>query len=311
MKIECPSCKLTGNINEATVPATGLAMTCPRCKANFTALRPVAGSGSAGAMVDSCPSCQYATFSEEKFSTCPKCGLVVADYLRKQQEARDVQKSRPQAPASGRPAHQPPPVELSVEQRKKEEESRRKYGIDKVAESQLPPEVLAVNSYDSTPLPVMIVGWITVIAGILLIIYGVSGLLEFAGKLKEAKVAIQAGDEALTTSNLVLEFGIIPAIIIVYSLTMIFFGSQFLLLKRWSLKALGFGAWAGICLAAVMELTDMIAWCRRASDSASIGYYATGILGGVLLAALWIVPLLVLAEYLKSEQFEKAGKSFV
>jgi predicted Zn finger-like uncharacterized protein len=84
MKIECPGCKLSGNIDDSTVPATGLAMTCPRCKKPFTVEKPVVAAGEAVAMLDSCPKCQYSTFSEEKFAICPKCGLVVADYHKEQ-----------------------------------------------------------------------------------------------------------------------------------------------------------------------------------------------------------------------------------
>ncbi|TLN00954.1 hypothetical protein FDZ73_17725, partial [bacterium] len=32
MKIECPSCHLTGNINSVDVPAEGRNFECPRCK---------------------------------------------------------------------------------------------------------------------------------------------------------------------------------------------------------------------------------------------------------------------------------------
>lgn len=311
MKIECPSCKLSGNINDAAVPATGIGMTCPKCKTHFTVERPVAGEGLGNAMVDNCPSCQYATFSEEKFSTCPKCGLVVGEYLRQQLAGRGTQKSRPQPPPNGRAAHEQPLAQgqLSLAERKKEEEALKKYGFDKLPAAAAQAEPIALRGGD-TPLSIMIVGWTTVIVAILLVVYGSSGLLEYAARLKEAKTALLAGEEALSMGELFLKFALFPIGIISYSLGMLFFGSQFLLLRRWALKALAMGAWAGIGLAAVMELTDMVAWCRRASDNASLGYYATGILGGALLAALWILPLLVLAEYLKSEQFAEISNSF-
>jgi predicted Zn finger-like uncharacterized protein len=311
MKIECPSCKLSGNINDANVPATGLAMICPRCKAHFTAERPVAGAGG-DAMVDTCPACQYATFSEEKFSTCPKCGLVVADHLRKQLAARDAQKNRLQNQHAARPPQEEalPLPQLSPEQRKKEEEALRKYGLDKTSGGAEPAEPEAPRLQDSMPLPIIIVGWVTVIATIFLIIYGISGIMEFAGKLKDAEEALKTGEAALSSGGLFLNFALFPIVLIIYSLAMLFCAGQFLLLRHWALTALETGAWIGIGLAAVMELADIVAWCRRASDNASFGYYATGILGGLLMAALWIVPLLLLAEYLKSEQFDRVSKLF-
>ena len=98
MKIECPGCKLTGNINDATVPATGLAMTCPRCKQKFIAEKSVPQAGAAVAMLDTCPSCQYATFSDEKFAVCPRCGLVVAEYQKKLLAARKSEPGRHAVP---------------------------------------------------------------------------------------------------------------------------------------------------------------------------------------------------------------------
>jgi len=99
MKIECPECKLAGNVDDSLIPATGIAMNCPRCKTRFAVERPQAGSEHASAMLDTCPSCQYATFSEEKFSVCPKCGLVVADYQGQMLTARGSDRGGKKSPA--------------------------------------------------------------------------------------------------------------------------------------------------------------------------------------------------------------------
>jgi predicted Zn finger-like uncharacterized protein len=313
MKIECPNCKLSGNIDDATVPATGLSMTCPRCKAHFTAERPVQVSGPSGAMLDNCPSCGYATFSEEKFAVCPKCGLVIADYHQKLLAARQAEKTRARTPAPSERNQQAqplPPLRLTEEQRRKEEEARKKHGLDKEPGVIELPEPVKVRRGGDTPLPVQIIGWVTVIVTLALVIYGISGILEYLAKLKEAKAALLAGDEAYSKGDLYLKYAIFPVLTIIYALVMLVFGSQFLSMRLWSVKALKSGALFGIVLFASMELTDMVAWCRRASDNASFGYYATGLGGGLLMAALWILPLIALSEYLRSPQFEKLSDRF-
>ncbi len=310
MKIECPECKLTGNIDDAIVPATGLAMTCPRCKKKFTAEKPVLQSGAAAAMLDNCPSCQYATFSEEKFAVCPKCGLVVADYRRNLLESRKSAARRPNAPPVRRVQEEAPPVRISEEQRQRDEESRKKYCLDKVpgvAEVEEPSK--AVPSVE-TPLPVLIIGWATIIVAILLTVYGGNGINEYLGKVKEAIAAIAALEEAESPVVLFLQFLFFPILLLGYALVMLVLAIQFMSLKRWCVKAMQGGARGGIVLIALMKMTEMFFWCRRASADASLGYYAMGLLGDVLMAALWLAPFLALAEYFKSPLYEEIDKFF-
>ena len=37
-------------------------------------------------LVDTCPSCNFSTFGDETFSTCPKCGIVIKTYVERQRE---------------------------------------------------------------------------------------------------------------------------------------------------------------------------------------------------------------------------------
>lgn len=310
MKIECPECKLTGNIDDSTVPATGLAMTCPRCKKKFTAEKPVYEAGAAVAMLDTCPSCQYATFSEEKFAVCPKCGLVVADYHKKLLESRKTAAPRQNAPPPRRAQEEAAPVRITEEQRRRDEESRKKYGLDKVPGVVEIEEPVKAHQQVEKPLPICIVGWGTIFVAILLIAYGGSGIQEYLVKVKEAKAAIAALEGAASAPTLFFQFLLFPLLSIVYALVMLVFAIQFMSLKKWYAKALRGGAWAGGILIALMKLTDMFFWCRRASADASFSYYAMGLLGDVLMAALWLAPFLVLAEYLDSEMYEKIERAF-
>lgn len=312
MHIECPGCKLSGNIDEAMVPATGLIMTCPRCKKQFTVERPVFQAGEVAALLDTCPSCQYGTFSEEKFSVCPKCGLVVADYQRQLLASRQNQRGRgASAVPAGRPMGEnaPPPPRLSPEQLQKEEEARRKYGLDKIpgtVETATP----FAGSVGDAQLPVLIAGWGVIVASLVIICFGIGGVVEYLAKVKEAQAALEALEGARSGSALFFEYLLFPLLSILLAAVMLFFGAQFLAMKKWSIGAIQYGAWGVAAILALMKISDMIFWFRRASADASFGYYAMGILGDILLMALYVVPFLVLAEYLKSPLFEKSEELF-
>ena len=314
MRIECPGCTLSGTLDESTVPATGLAMTCPRCKKPFIVERPAPAAGVAGAMLDSCPKCQYATFSEEKFSVCPKCGLVVADYHKEQLAARQNQKSRPVSPPAmqRQPGqHEPSTPRLSPAQLQKDEEARRKYGLDKVPgviEAEEHP--VAAGPSGETPLPVLIAGWGAIVAALILVGFGISGIMEYLSKVKEAQAAIAAFEEAQSSSALFFQFLLFPVLSIIFAVVMLGFSSQFLAMKKWSIGAMHNGAWAGVGLLALMKISDMIFWFKRASADASFGYYAMGMFGDVMLLLLYSAPFFALAEYLKSVLFEKSEKLF-
>src|SRR5512144_853487 len=94
MKIECPSCHLSGKVNELELPPDGRELKCPRCKASFHVNKPPAPAGKQELM-SMCPACQYSTFTDEMFAVCPKCGLVGSEYrqnLRKQKEGDQVRR---------------------------------------------------------------------------------------------------------------------------------------------------------------------------------------------------------------------------
>ncbi len=311
MKIECPGCKLSGTIDDSTVPATGLTMSCPRCKTNFTAEKPVLQAGAAVAMLDTCPVCQYSTFTEEKFAVCPKCGLVAADYHKQQLTARQVQNKRPPSPLRQMQEQNSDPLpRLTPEQLKKEEESRRKHGLDKIPGVVEVTETVIVSQSAETPLPILIVGWGTIIASILLLVYGGSGIMEYLAKVKEAKAALEALEEAQSRTTLLFQFLLFPVLSIIFSFVMLVFGARFLALKRWSINAVQKGAWAGVGLLALMKISDMLFWFKRASADASIGYYAMGVCGDLVVMILLIAPFLALADYLKSPLFEKLDDLF-
>jgi len=315
MRIECPGCKLSGNIDDSTVPATGLAMTCPRCKKQFTVERPVLSASTAVATLDSCPKCQYATFSDEKFAVCPQCGLVVADYHKEQLSLRNNQKIRPvfsPAPPPRQSEHNDSSLpRLTPAQLQQDEAARRKHGLDKIPGGIETEEVpVAARQAGETPLPVLIAGWGTIIVSVILVWFGISGVMEYQAKVKQMQAAIAAFEETQSGTALFFQFLLFPALSITFSVVILVIASQFLRLKKWSVRTMHNGAWAGVGLFALMKLSDMVFWFKRASADAPFGYYAMGVFGDVMLLLLYIAPFIALAEYLKSDLFEKSEELF-
>lgn len=300
MKIECPECKLAGTVDDSLVPATGIAMNCPRCKARFTVERQQAGAD-ASAMMDSCPSCQYATFSEEKFSICPKCGLVVADYQKQLLATRGGDRGGKKS-AAAQPA-------LTAEQLRRDEEARRKFGLGEPEEKGEMGES-GGEELTEMPFPLLVAGWATIAVAVALLIYGASGFMEYLKKLQEAEAALLAGDETQSGFALVWRFALIPLLMTGYAVAMAVVANRFLALRPWTVRWLEIGGWTGVGLGALAELVEMAAWCSRASANATIGYYATGLLGSALMALLWMFPPFVLVEYLRSEQFDRLRDYF-
>ncbi|NVN98901.1 MAG: zinc-ribbon domain-containing protein [Geobacteraceae bacterium] len=313
MRIECPECKLSGNIDDSTVPATGLAMICPRCKKHFTAEKVVAQGANAAAMIDTCPKCQYATFTEEKFAICPKCGLVVADYHRALLASRSAPKTRTVSPPQRQMTDQPiPPPRLTAEELLKEENARKKYGFDKVpgVVEVVEAPVAAARPSVELPLPVLAAGWGTIVASVFLIVFGVNGVMEYMAKMKEAKAAIEAFEAAQSDLSIFMQFLLFPAVSIVFSLVLPVVAIQFMRMRKWTVTALYRAAWATAALIAVMKLSDLIFHFKRAASDSSFSYYALGTFSEMMMMVLLIAPFIVLAEFLHSEHFEKTEKLF-
>ena len=289
MKIECPNCHLQGEINGDRIPVTGLVSTCPRCKGRFTVERPT-GAGAASTL-STCPTCQYSTFSEETFAVCPKCGLDAADYHRQPAFRRAAEEEQQRLERIGQ----------------QDQLSRQKHRIDQPlpAPGEGDPVGLAV------PQQLQIVGWSTIAAAALVGVMGIKGLISWSLLLAPVDPALLLPGEG-PPSRLALFFshGLIPLCSLGYGLYLGATGYLFLRLRQTSIPLLTWGARAGICLAAMHELTELILWVRRSSDNASIGYYAAGGAGTLVMLLIWVAPLLLLLRYLQSEEFDRVSGLF-
>jgi predicted Zn finger-like uncharacterized protein len=274
MKIECPSCHLTGKVNELELPADGRELKCPRCKKGFHVRKPPPPAGNQDLM-NICPTCQYSTFTEEMFAVCPKCGLVVSSYrekLRKQQEMDQLQRDREALTRS----HRNPDLILAV-----------------------PEEGAAVKP--SIPQPILVTGWICIAVGGALLLYGLAGVMNYYGKDWQSTLS-DSVVEPVSKTTLFFRFGFIPWLITLYSASFTAVAGMFLARKKGMRRELIKAAWFGVALGIIHEVADFINWVRISSSTPSFSYLFTGIVNALLWIILWSAPALALIWFLSSDR---------
>lgn len=286
MKIQCPNCKITGQISDAKVPAEGIMMNCPKCKTPFRVKRDAASGWQSGDCMSICPGCHYSTFSDETFDICPKCGLVAREYNAKLRDKSQREER----------------VREEERLRLEEEKAFRKYGIIE----DVPKARAEAPAVADIPLAIQFAGWTVVAVALLLLIFGCKGLYAFYAVSSMEAADPATLEEPRTTAALFFEFGLLPAFQTVFGAVALVVGSQFLKLRAWARNALEWAAWVGLVFMGGYELFNLVAWIRRSSSSPTISYYAIGILSALGMLAVWIAPLLFLIRFLRGSTVKKA-----
>lgn len=271
MKIVCPNCSASGSIPEHVIPVDGHFLSCPRCKHGFTVMRPSATSESY--LVDTCPACNYSTFGEERFETCPKCGVLIKTCLERQREERRMVKEQ----------------ELLA----------KKYGHD---EDTAPPEeyISPVSEFIENLHPVNLVGWGCGVAAIVIFCMGAWGVLDYdANALKEQFSALQ--DEPVSTWYVFSRFGLMPWIKTLYG-AMAMVTAYFFLQRRIIAQKL-----LTILLRAVMVfiplylLISFVRWVLQPISHSVSGYFIE-IINIIFIIVLFEIPLALLDRFLRDRK---------
>lgn len=275
MRIECPNCKLSGEMNEHDVPLDGRYVDCPRCKTGFHVKKPLA-KGWNPDMMSVCPSCNYSTFTDETFAVCPKCGLKAKEHnerKRKLQEEEQASRDRERLNRSLRPDDfvTPPTAESELE-------------ITRV-----PPLVRF------TALGVLVVACV-------LAFFGLTGLLRYDGRALLETMS-ESSLEPVSETTVFLCHGLLPAVLTLYGGVMALLGSFLLRRRENAAKWLEMGAWGGLAIGAVYEIADYIAYIRRSSETPSLAYCLVGLVNSVLLLGVWVSVPLALVWWLRSDRF--------
>lgn len=272
MKIECPSCHLSGKVNEVELPQAGRDLECPRCKKSFHIDKPAAPVGGQDLM-NMCPACQYSTFTEEMFAVCPKCGLVASSYrekLRKQKEK-----------------------ELLHHDQEVLYRSHRNPDLVTVLDVENDPGKPAI------PQTVRMTGIACIAAGGMLLVYGISGLMNYYGKDWQAALS-EPFVEPVSKTSIFFRLGFIPWLISLYSAYLIAVAGLLLAQMKGARRELLRGAWLGLAMGIIHEMADFINWLRISSSSPSFSYILTGLMNALFWIAIWSVPALALVRFLRS-----------
>ena len=277
MKIECPSCHLSGNVDELALPAEGRYIDCPRCKSGFHVAKPAKDPGSSYLM-NACPACQYSTFSEEMFAVCPKCGMTGKVFQEKRRKQEELDRQR----RDQETLHQ----------------SFRNPDMVTSAPGESPAESMVASK------PIRITGWICIAVGLALLSYGIVGLVGYYDKDWQTLLS-ESLLEPLSKTNVFFRFGFLPWLTTLYSVSFIVVASQFLVMRSWACRGLIQCAWAGLGVGVINESAGFINWVRISSSTPSFSYYAVGALSSLVMVALWGAPFLVLLRFLQSDKIQE------
>lgn len=275
MRIECPGCHLTGNVNELEMPPEGRLVSCPRCKNTFHVDKPAVAAWSPD-MMNVCPVCKYSTFGTEMFAVCPQCGLVGSEYQAKLRKKQELEREQQQA------QHDQELLQRSFRN------------------PDLPQAPAAEAERNAAPLPIRYTGWACTALGGALLCYGLYGLASYYGNDWQATLS-EGRLEPISSLEAFFRIGFLPWLFTLFSAVFLAVTSQFLLRRDRARNELEKVAWVGVVLSVVYETAEFISWIRISSSSPSISYCAVGIVSSLLMAALWSAPFLVLLWFLRSE----------
>jgi predicted Zn finger-like uncharacterized protein len=300
MKITCPDCGLSGQVNDANIPEEGRSMVCPRCKSTFPVQR-AAPSNWADSLTD-CPDCGYSSFTAERFDICPNCGLVGRDY-----NERIKQRPQPQQQDSTTPIAQGGDdrdfMRRELERLERDEKSRELQRAESLG-------VPLRDEVEAPPLPripdvVKYSGWVCILAGMVLIACGCYGFYAYL-KFDPSESAILLNEEPPGAFMTYCLYGLSPTLQALLGVYAVVAGAMFLKMHSRSRKLIEAAAWGGIAYAVGVQIADLVGWFRRSSGVPSFFYYFTGIMSALLLTAVWSAPFLAALWFLQGEAIDKA-----
>ncbi len=289
MKIQCESCKLTGNVEDSKIPPEGLVLDCPKCKSRIVVKKEVKAGWKPGFEVSVCPACQYSTFTEETFGQCPKCGIVVEEYNEKLKE----KKARAQE---------------EERLRREEEIIRKQYGKQQPIPGNQPldenqPGMKAAE----LPVSVTVIGWLAIIVAVLLLIAGGKDLYAYS-MMTPPPFDPYSTEKQITAESLFLNHGLLPVLRAIFGIYILAAAAQLLQLRSWARGGLEVACWLGMAWIIVDQVVELLGWIKRGSDQAG-SYYTVGVVSAILMMVIWLVPVAVVTSFLRGKVIRKAASA--
>ena len=277
MKITCPNCNATGNIPEHEIPEAGRFLNCPRCKQGFTVAKPRPAADSY--LVDTCPACNYSDFGDDRFETCPRCGVFVKTWVERQREEKT---------------------------RIREQELLTKtHGNDQL----LAPEVEALPAaaaFIDKLHPVNLIGWGCGLAAALIFAMGLMGLLDYDAVSIREQLSAKL-NEQVSTWYVFSRFGLLPWLETLYGAATLIVAIFFLQKQAMAFKTLSLLLRMLMAFIPLYMIVSFIVWVMQPISHSLVGYLVE-IVNIVFMTALFGLPIFALDRYLHDKRIASIFK---
>lgn len=271
MRISCPNCNASGNIPEHAIPQEGRFLSCPKCKHGFTVNKPKATTETYE--VDVCPACNFSTFGDDRFSTCPKCGVGVKAFVERQrQEKQKIKEQELLAPRNGREDLPEPPQDT----------------------------VSHVTEMIDNLHPVNLIGWGCCLAALIILGMGIMNLLDYNPAELKAQLSYQR-DEQVSGWYVFSHYGLMPWLKTLYGLILLATAAFFLQHRVAALRALTILLRALFVFVPLYLVISFISWILQPIPH-TIGGYLIEIINMIIMSALFCIPLFLIDNFLKDKR---------
>ena len=299
MKISCPKCGASGNLPDHEIPEEGRFLSCPKCKHGFDVKKPKATSNEY--LVDVCPACAYSTFGDERFGTCPKCGVFIKTYVDRQRE--EMARAREQEVLNRKFSRDSSPVPSMP----------MPVGSSSSVSSQAPPaeSSIAIGEFIENLHPVNLVGYGTALVSVVILLMGIFGLFDYFGtdyaaKVSEDSIALGIADKP-SSFKIFMNHGLAPWVETLYGAALLGVAVFFLKKKAQARQALGWLLWACIAYVPVLMIIRFFTWWFQPIPH-SWGGYLANFFNIVFIGALVGIPLYLLILFLEDKRITKVVK---
>lgn len=271
MKISCPKCNAVGNIPDHEIPEDGRFLSCPRCKHGFDVKKPKASSNDY--LVDSCPSCAFSTFGEERFGTCPKCGVNIKAFIDRQREDKLRIREQELLTKKFTRDDEPPPVEI---------------------------EAKPVADFIENLHPVNLIGWGCIIVAAVIFLMGFLGMFDYYGNDVQAKLSAER-EEPVSAWYVFFHYGMLPWIQVLFGGALLAASVFFLKRQAKALRALIWLLWGVIAYVPVSMAVRFVRWWIEPIPH-TWGGYSIEIFNVLFMSSLVGIPLFLLIRFLEDRR---------
>jgi predicted Zn finger-like uncharacterized protein len=301
VKISCPQCGASGNLPDHEIPEEGRFLSCPKCKHGFDVKKPKATTNEY--LVDVCPACAYSTFGDERFGTCPKCGVFIKTFIDRQREemarAREQEiLNRKFSRDSSPPPAMPMPGNLSSSPSSSAPAPKAESSID-------------IGEFIENLHPVNLIGYGTALVAVVILLMAIFGMFDYYGTDYQAKISdenVALGiEERASALKIFLYHGLVPWIEMLYGASLLAVAVFFLQKQAQARQALGWLLWALIAYVPTYYIVSISAHFFEPSRP-TFGTFAFEFLQMVVVSVVVGFPLFLLIEFLEDKRIRSVVK---